>query len=214
MNALVDALEVALRQRIQTLAEQISGRGTTARVPPMEALLKAALRNEWETALLSSIWVTDEEDPELRIDLARLAGDEAKHFTMIRERLEAIGGSIAADDLNERSPLFAFLRAQQASMDRAVTGPFAREALAVARNEVFLEHCRDAGDTETIRMYNVIQADEAHHFSVGRRFLEKHLRTEDQSERALQKMEQMLQVVDDIQEMIVLQKGLCRIPGC
>ena len=214
MGVFVRDLDTALRDRIRALAEQISGTGTAAKVPPMPALLKAALRNEWETALLTSFWVTDEADAELRIDLARLAGDEARHFSLIQVRLAELGESISVAELDERTPLFEFLRKQTRSLDRAVTGPFAREALAVARNEVFLEHCREVGDERTIAMYETIQEDEAHHHELGRRYLEEHLTSATQLAAAKEKMLEMLALVGDIQEMIVMQRGVCRIPGC
>ncbi len=214
MNEFCNELDRSLKSRIRELAEQISGAGSPARVPPMAELLKAALKNEWETTLLSSLWVADEGDRTLRVALARLAGDEARHYTLIEKRLLEMGGSLPGPELDDRSPLFSFLLGQQASFDRIVAGPYTREALAVARNTVFLEHCRETGAVEIVDMYAEIQADEEHHHQLGRRLLAERLRTPEDLERALSVMSATLQVVDDIQAMIVMQKGLCRIPGC
>ena len=214
MNELLNRLTDALNSRVAELATQIEGRNTSAQIPPMPVLLKAAMKNEWETTLLTSHWVIDEPDVELRVDLARLAGDEAKHFNMIKLRLSSLGESINPEELNERSPLFHFLKLQTDSFDRAVTGPFAREALAVARNQVFLDHCKNIKDRETIAVYDEIQADEEHHHRLGKKYLEANLQTEEQYQRAEKVMLEMLKIVDDIQEMVVLQKGICRIPGC
>ncbi len=212
---LISELDEALKARINELAEQISGTGNPeAKTPPMPALLKAALKNEWETTLLTSEWVVDETDADLRVDLARLAGDEAKHYQWIRERLAALGHEPPLDELDVRTPLYNFLKDQKTTFDRVVTGPYAREALAVARNQVFLTHCREQGDSETIAIYEKIQADEEHHHRLGRRHLEQLLRTREDLDAAVEKTRAVLQVVEDIQEMIVMQKGLCAIPGC
>lgn len=208
-------LDEHLKQRVSLLRQQITGAANPdAVVPPMTALLSAAMKNEWETALLSSLWVTDEADPELRVDLVRLAGDEAKHYRWIEARLRALGGRPPLDGLDQRTPLYRFLADQTDTFDRVVTGPFAREALAVARNEVFLEHCEQLGDQDTVDIYLRIQADEQHHHELGRRHLAALLTSPEALERAKAKVNQVLTVIEDIQEMAVMQKGVCRIPGC
>jgi len=211
----IDDLDSYLRDRVDQLAEQIRGeKNPNAKVPPMPALLQAALKNEWETALLTSIWVTDEEDADLRIDLARLAGDEAKHFHLIEKRLNELGAVKNEVPLNEKSPLFQYLIKQTSTFDRVVSGPYTREALAVTRNIVFLEHCKSINDFETIQIYDEIQNDEGFHHRVGKKYLSKLVKNDEDFEKAKSKIEETLQVVDDIQEMIVMNKGICRIPGC
>lgn len=211
----IESLDDFLRQRVDELAEQIRGTANpNAKVPPMPALLQAALKNEWETSLLTSFWVIDEEDADFRIDLARLAGDEAKHFHMIEKRLKELGGEKNVDALNERTPLFKYLMKQTSTFDRVVSGPYTREALAVTRNVVFLEHCKAVDDFETIEIYDEIQKDEGFHHRIGKKYLSQLIQSEQDFERAKAKIEETLQVIDDIQEMIVMNKGVCRIPGC
>ena len=62
----------------------------------------AALKNEWETTLLTSHWVTDEKNADFRICLARLAGDEARHFSLIENRLKELGGHKNYQTFGER----------------------------------------------------------------------------------------------------------------
>jgi rubrerythrin len=208
-------LDDILRQRVDELAEQIRGtHNPEAKPPPMTALLQAALKNEWETSLLTSHWVIDEEDADLRIDLARLAGDEAKHFQSIEKRLTELGSEKNVKDLNQRTPLFHFMMKQNSTFDRVVCGPYTREALAVTRNVVFLEHCKSIDDFKTIEIYDEIQNDEAFHHRIGRKYLEKLILNETDFNNAVIKINETLQVIDDIQEMIVMNRGLCRIPGC
>ncbi|MCH2205340.1 MAG: ferritin-like domain-containing protein [Lentisphaerales bacterium] len=208
-------LDDLLRQRVDELSEQIRGtHNPEAKVPPMPMLLQIALKNEWETALLTSHWVTDEKDADLRIELSRLAGDEAKHFQLIEKRLNELGAEKNTAALDEKSPLFDFLMRQNDTFDRVVSGPYTREALAVTRNVVFLEHCKSVDDFETIALYDEIQNDEGFHHRVGRKYLERLITCDADFDRARDKMYETLQVVDDIQEMIVMNKGVCRIPGC
>lgn len=215
MSKYLEKLDDLLRQRVDELSEQIrGGHNPQAKVPPMAMLLQAALKNEWETALLTSEWVTNEVDADLRVELCRLAGDEAKHFQLIEARLHELGGEKNIEALNERTPLYHFLTKQKSTFDRVVSGPYTREALAVTRNVVFLEHCKSIDDFETIALYDEIQNDEGFHHRVGRKYLEKLIQSEADFERAVEKMYETLQVIDDIQEMIVMNKGLCRIPGC
>jgi len=211
----LNELDQLLKDRIVELSNQIRGdQNPNVKVPPMPKLLMAALKNEWETSLLTSHWVTDEKNVDLRIDLARLAGDEAKHFSLIEERLKNLGGSKVPEELNKRTPLFHFLMEQKNSFERAVTGPFAREALAVARNEVFLEHCQQIKDIDTIKLYETIQKDEAHHHQLGRKYVGQMINNQDDFEFARSKVLAVLDVVDEIQEMAVMQLGICRLPGC
>ena len=211
----IQELDDFLRTRVDELAEQIRGtHNPEAKVPPMTILLQAALKNEWETALLTSNWVTDELDPDFRIELSRLAGDEAKHFQLIEKRLKDLGAEKQIEPLNERTPLYHFLMKQSCTFDRVVSGPYTREALAVTRNVVFLEHCKTIDDFETISLYDEIQNDEGFHHRIGKKYLTKLIQNNEDFERAKAKVEETLQVVDDIQEMIVMNKGVCRIPGC
>lgn len=215
MSDYLSKLDHLLRQRVDQLSEQIRGsHNPQAKVPPMPKLLQAALNNEWETALLTSHWVTDEKDADLRIELTRLAGDEAKHFQLIEQRLEELEGKKNIAALEQRTPLFHFLMKQTETFDRVVCGPYTREALAVTRNVVFLEHCKSIDDFETIALYDEIQNDEGFHHRIGRKYLERLIKCDDDFNRAVEKMYETLQVVDDIQEMLVMSKGLCRIPGC
>lgn len=215
----VEKLTDELNTRMQKLINQMSGKKeenekTPNELPPIPLLLKAALKNEWETTLLTSNWVSDEEDSEFRISLARLAGDEAKHFELIKGRLVKYDETISLEELNIRTPMYSFLREQKSTFDRVVTGPFTREALAVARNELFLDYCKKREDSETISIYKIIQEDESHHHQLGKTYLNKLIKNEDDYQKAYEKMMALLDIVEDIQEMIVIKKGLSHIPGC
>lgn len=214
-NTFMNQLDDLLIKRIEELSNQMKGTANAnAKIPPMPNLLMAALKNEWETTLLTSQWVIDEQDCDFRICLARLAGDEAKHFALIEERLINLGGIKNEEELNKRTPLYHYLMQQKTTFDRAVTGPFAREALAVARNKVFLEHCKSINDLDTIKLYDQIQKDEAHHHQLGRDYLQQTIKSATDLDLAKQKILEVLEVVDEIQEMAVMKMNICHLPGC
>lgn len=211
----IDDLDKFLLKRIEELSVQIKGKGNpNAKIPPMPNLLMTALKNEWETTFLTSQWVIDEKDFDFRICLARLAGDEAKHFSLIENRLTALGGKKNIEELNKRTPLYHYLMQQTTTFDRAVTGPYTREALAVMRNQVFLEHCHQIKDSATIDLYETIQKDETHHHQLGRAILKELIKTDQEFNSAKIKITEVLNVVDEIQEMAVMKMGVCRLPGC
>lgn len=214
-NPYLTRLDQTLEEKLGELIQQIKGtHQPQAKVPAIPVLLKIALKNEWETTLLSSHWVCDEEDASFRVSLARLAGDEAKHFNLIEKEFEKRSGNITAEELNQRSPLFHFLIKQKNSFDRMVCGPFTREALAVKRNEVFLEYCKENDEQDIVNLYEEIQRDEAHHHQLGRTYLQQFLKNEEDYRRAEHKMLETLKIVDDIQEIAVIKNGMCRLPGC
>lgn len=215
MSNYLKQLDELLQQRVNELSENFKKTPEKeAKVPPMSKLLGAAMKNEWETTLLTCLWVGDEKDADLRVSLARLAGDEAKHYHAIEKRLHEMGASIDPAELDQRTPLFHFLKEQTTTQDRVICGPYTREALAVQRNQVFLDHCQNENDQKTIELYQEIQSDEAHHHELGRKHLEQWLRSEEDFNHARQKVDETLKVIDDIQEMAMLKLGVCNLPGC
>src|SRR5262245_53811431 len=53
--------------------------------------LKMALKNELEASELAAIWIPSTPEVEIKLALARQAGDEAKHYHLIQKHLERIG---------------------------------------------------------------------------------------------------------------------------
>ncbi len=209
----VDSLSNELNHTVIKTSERMAN-SKEGNAPQMSVLLKAALKNEWETVLVTSHWVIDEVDSDFRISLARLAGDEAKHFELIQKRLSALGEKVDQGQLNQRSPLTDYLLNQKTTLDRTITGPFCREALAVARNRVFLDYCDHVGDKATVEIYKTIQIDELHHHQLGTSYLRRLILTDADYRYAQKKMSELMAVVDDIQEILLIKRGLSYVPGC
>jgi hypothetical protein len=209
-----------LESEVQSAIARIgtaSAAGAPAEGVTIAKLLEVALKNELEASEEAAAWMTSERDVEVKLALARQCGDEAKHYRLIEARLRALGVDVAAIDplAGGPTPIYSLLRGLETTVERVAAGPFAREALAQIRNEVFIAYCRAEGDEETARLYEeTIQPDEAHHHRLGRSLLVR-LAT-DEAAQALARAAAMrtLQLAEELQEIARLKKGIARAPGC
>jgi bacterioferritin (cytochrome b1) len=209
-----------LESEVQSAIARIgtaSAAGAPAEGVTIAKLLEVALKNELEASEEAAAWMTSERDVEVKLALARQCGDEAKHYRLIEARLRALGVDVAAIDplAGGPTPIYSLLRGLETTVERVAAGPFAREALAQIRNEVFIAYCRAEGDEETARLYEeTIQPDEAHHHRLGRSLLVR-LAT-DEAAQALARAAAMrtLQLGEEQQEIARLKKGIARAPGC
>jgi hypothetical protein len=215
-DAFVAALAAENAARLAALAEK-SAAGEPGGDLTVAALLKLALRNEYEAADLAAAWMSDTPELDAKLALARQCGDEAKHYRWIEERLAALGVDLTGFEPSAPgpSPLLSHLRTLRGTVERAAAGQFTREAIAVARNEVFAAFCEERGDAATAALYRErIQPDERHHHELGRRLLLKYAVTEEAQARARAAASQTLRIADEIQELARLKAGICRAPGC
>ena len=161
--------------------------------------------------------MTDTPELDAKLALARQCGDEAKHYLWIEQRLKALGVDLLLFDPAEppRGGLYLHLKDLKGTVPRAAAGQFAREAIAVVRNEVFAQFCEEQGDPETARLYRErIQPDERHHHELGRRLLLKYATSPDAQDRARDAARTTLRIADELQELARLRKGISRAPGC
>src|SRR5579863_8635703 len=75
-----------------TLANEVAGDLAPAK------LLRVALKNEIEASEIAAMWLPSAGSVALKLALARQAGDEAKHYVCIEERLRALGDNLAGYD--------------------------------------------------------------------------------------------------------------------
>jgi hypothetical protein len=211
----VAELDAALRAALARVAD-------AARAPPapeigVRDLLVVALKNEIEASEEAAMWLVGERDPELKLGFARQCGDEAKHYRLIEHRLRELGHDLANHDPLSRghSPMFRWLKTLETPAERIAAGPFAREGLAVVRNEVFADFCEARGDGETARLYReIIGPDEAFHHELGRRMLRRYAVTPEDQELARRAVARTLQLAEELQEMARLKQGISSAPGC
>jgi 1,2-phenylacetyl-CoA epoxidase catalytic subunit len=180
-------------------------------------LLILALKNEIEATECAAAWIATTPETEVKLALARQAGDEAKHYRLIQKRLSELGVATDAHDplAAGHTPLTSYLLSLEGTVARVAAGQFTREALALARNAEFARFCRTRGDEATARLYEeTIQPDEQHHHELGRTLLLKLATTPEAQDAARTASAKVLAIADELQEVARLKMGISRAPGC
>jgi hypothetical protein len=205
----LDAQNRAALERIGAGAAREPGPDVT-----VASLLKLALKNELEATECAAAWIATTPEVDVKLALARQAGDEAKHFRLIEGRLAALG--VAGEfDPGPRSPMLEYLGSLETTVERVAAGQFTREAMALVRNEEFARFCTERGDAVTAALYrDVIQPDERHHHDLGRALLRKHATTEAARDRARRAAARTLELAEELQEIAQMKRGISRAPGC
>jgi uncharacterized ferritin-like protein (DUF455 family) len=196
---------------------ELSAAGEAPQELTIERLLKVALKNELEASELAAIWMATTSELDVKLAFARQAGDEARHYRLIADRLNALG--VDAEKIDPReggySALFEYLRQLQSTTARVAAGQFTREAIALVRNQCFIDFCEARGDNETAALYReIIQPDEQHHHELGRRLLVIYASNDNEQQVASQAARHTLELAEEIQEMARLKAGISRAPGC
>ncbi len=180
-------------------------------------LLKVALKNEIEATEIAARWLTSTGDVEVKMAFARQAGDEAKHYRMIAERLSELGFDAASFDPLAKGwgPLFSYLDSLTTTVERVAAGQFTREAIAVVKNRQFIEFCERAGDRATAALYrDVIEPDEGFHHQLGRALLLRHATTAETQALARRCAARTLEMAEELQQAALRTAGIHHAPGC
>lgn len=194
-----------------TLAPEVSGDLTVLN------LLKVALKNEIEATEIAARWLVTTDEVDVKMALARQAGDEAKHYRMIADRLRELG--FEAHGFNPIAkgygPLFNYLDRLTTTVERIAAGQFTREAIAVVKNRQFIEFCERAGDRVTATLYrDVIEPDERFHQQLGRSLLLRCATTVEAQERARRAAARTLELAEELQATALKTAGIHHAPGC
>jgi bacterioferritin (cytochrome b1) len=193
--------------------------GAAAREPGGEMtvarLLMLALRNELEATECAASFIPSTPEIDVKLALARQAGDEAKHYRLIEKRLAELGVDASKFDPGSRSPLLGYLLSLGTTVERVAAAQFTREALAVVRNDEFIRFCESKGDAQTAAMYrDVIQPDERQHHELGRRLLLRLVTTGEAQDAARRAAKGTLDLAEELQEIARMKLGISRAPGC
>ena len=179
--------------------------------------LRVALKNELEASELAALWMASTPEIDVKLGFARQAGDEAKHYRLIEEHLQALGVDVSGFDPmgGGYSPMFQLLCGYEGTVERVAAAQFTRESLAITKNEQFIEFCVAVGATETADFYlNEIQPDEQWHVRLGKRTLEKYAVTAELQAKAREASEAVLDLATRIQNKQVHEMGISHAPGC
>lgn len=206
----LDAQNARALERIETGTAREPAEGVD-----VVRLLQLALKNELEATECAAMWLPSTPEVDVKLALARQAGDEAKHFRLIADRLGALGWDATRFEAGARSPMLQFLASLEGTVARVAAGQFTREALALVRNEEFIRFCEARGDRETAALYrDVVQPDEKHHHELGRRLLAKLVKTDADRDAARAAAKRTLELAEELQEIARLKLGVSRAPGC
>jgi hypothetical protein len=178
-------------------------------------LLFIALKNEIEATECAAGWIGSTREIDVKLALARQAGDEAKHYRLIVQRLGDLGLDASSFDPGPRSPMLEYLSSLHTTVERVAAGQFTREALALVRNDEFMRFCESQGDGGTAALYrDVIQPDERHHHELGRRLLGRLVTDADAQDKARAASLRTLALAEELQEIGHMKAGVSRAPGC
>jgi len=178
-------------------------------------MLQVALANEIGVSELAATWMPSTPEVDVKIALARQAGDEARHFELVADRLVALGFELASFRPPGPNPLFDYLRSLPTTVERVAAGLFTLESIAYAVNENFMAFCERRGDAETVRIYReYIQPDERAHQQLGRKLLVKYATDLASQQRAKEAVTKVTEVASAARAQAAERMGTACFPGC
>lgn len=175
--------------------------------------LRLDMRAVVEAIEVAALWLPDSEELDMKIALAARAGDCARQFRLLSERLHALGVAPASFDprFGGYSKLFAFFRSLQTTEERAAAGFLTLGAVTLMRFEALATWCEEQGDAETATLYrDRLVEDEQRHVHEGRRILVTVAESEEAQARARRTTYRTVEVVGELQDPALLRKFLSR----
>jgi 1,2-phenylacetyl-CoA epoxidase catalytic subunit len=216
----VAALERQVTDAMSSLAgvrdDTVSPTGDEARGEVIRRL-EMALQNELEASQLAALWMPSTPELDVKLGLARQAGDEARHYGLIAEHMEGLGVDLSGFDptAGGPSPMYRLLEQFESTVERVAAAQFTRESLALTKNEQFIDFCETVGAASTAVFYRErIQPDERWHVDLGKRTLERYALTGEQQDRAREAAGKVLDLAKAIQKKQVHEMGVSHAPGC
>ena len=180
-----------------------------------EKMLQVALVNEISVSELAAAWMPGTPEVDVKIALARQAGDEAGHFQLVADRLKVLGFELAGFRPPGANPLFDYLRGLSTTVERLAAGLFVLESIAYSVNENFMAYCHQRGDAETVRIYReYIQPDELRHHKLGRQLLAKYATEPESQQRAKEVVARVLEIATVARAHAAARMGTACLPGC
>lgn len=204
----VRGLEESLDQVLRRLSPEETLRAELDGDPTIEKLLRIALRSELEATEIAARWLATTPEIEVKLAFARQIGDEAKHYRLIQERLQAMGVDVTGFNPLAKGygELYLYLTSLNDMVERIAAAQFTREAIATVWNREFIAFCERQGDAETARLYReVIQVDEAFHHELGKKLLARYATTPQQQAKARTAMNRTLELAEEMQALHVRQ---------
>jgi uncharacterized ferritin-like protein (DUF455 family) len=178
-------------------------------------LLQIALANEINVSELAALWMPSTPEVDVKIALARQAGDEARHFQLVGDRLKEMGFDPAVFVPPAQNPLFDYLKSLETSVERIAAGLYTLESIAYEVNENFMRLCSGRGDEQTLRLYrDFIQPDEEAHQRLGGALLRAHATTPALQSKARAAVLKTIEISETLRAKAAERIGTPCFPGC
>ena len=215
-EAFVNEMDATLRQILSTRDAALSRLSESADKADMLMLLRAAQRNEIEATEIAARWVPSTPELEVKIAFAQQAGDEARHFQLISDRLKELGDdSREHAPTSEYGPLFQYLETLTTTVERIAAAQFTREAIGHKANQLFIAFCEHIGDNETAALYrDRIQPDEMRHHEWGKTLLTRYATEEREQELARKAILRTLELAEELRSLAAGKLLVETLPGC
>jgi len=216
-QAFVEELERVIAEKLSSLDLLKDDDSGPAGKDEVVRRLKIALKNELEASELAAHWIPTTPEIDVKLALARQAGDEAKHYHLIEKHLQALGVDLTGfnPQADGYGPMFTLLRGLETTVERVAGAHLTREALALKKNEQFIEFCERAGARDAAELYRThIQPDEGWHVDLGRRVLARYATSTDLQNKARLAVESVLELAVKIQRRQVEELKVSHAPGC
>lgn len=189
----------------------------SAKKADMILLLQGALKNEMEASEIAARWMVSTLEIDVKIALAQQAGDEAKHYQLIGQRLEQLGHDLSDYDplAAGYGPLTRYLEGLTTTVERVAAAQFTREAIGYKSNELFMAFCEELGDLETASLYREhIQPDEMRHHQWGKELLAKYASDDAVQKLAKDAILKTLELAEESRNLAAGRLLVETLPGC
>jgi uncharacterized ferritin-like protein (DUF455 family) len=213
----VKEMDATLWQILSTRDAGLSRLGEAASRADMSMVLLAALRNEMEATEIAARWTVSTSEIDVKIAFAQQAGDEARHYQLIAERLVELGVDLAdySPVAPEYSKLFQYLESLTTTVERIAAAQFTREAIGYKSNELFIAFCEEFGDDVTATLYREsIQPDEKRHHEWGKELLARYANGTMEQELARKAILRTLELAEELRSLAAGKLLVETLPGC
>lgn len=182
----------------------------------LPALLKIALQNEMEALEIAASWAATAPEPEVKLAFARNAGDEARHYQMLEEKMRAMGVDLSRfRPLDFPSPLLSYLRTLHTSAERVAAVLVTRKAVGARCNVQFLKYLEAVGVREIAALFRQTIIPDGHRYHAsGWEILPRVAVSHADQQRARRASLRVLSICEEVRSLAMLRTGAPAVPGC
>lgn len=181
----------------------------------LPALLKIALQNEIEHLEISAAWAASAPEPEVKLAFARHAGDEARHYQLLEEKMRAMGVDLSRfRPLDHPSPLLSYLRSLHSAPERVAAVLVTCKTVGTRLNVQFLKYLEAIGVRELASLFRQTIIPDGHRYvAVGWDLLPRVAVAPADQQRARLASRRVLNICEEFRSLARLRTGAPVVPG-